>query len=88
MIEWAEKYPAQIVPLVSLVQWSMAVDTALAVDFSGETKSIPIYELKTVLGLLGTKLSVMAETVLNVKVAPTHVRNMSKLSLNLYISAM
>ena len=70
MVEWAEKYPAQIVILAMLVQWSMAVDTALAVDLSGETKSNPVDELKTVLGLLETKLSVMAETVLSVKVAP------------------
>ena len=70
MVSWAEKYPAQVVILSMLVQWSMSVDSALAIDVSGESKSNPIDELKAVLLTLESKLAVMAETVLSSNVAP------------------
>ena len=69
-VSWTEKYPAQIVILSMLVQWSMSIDSALAIDLNGETKSNPIDELKSVLSTLESKLSVMAETVLKRDVVP------------------
>ena len=71
VVIWSEKYPAQIVILAMLVQWSMAIDDALSINLSGETKSDPIDELKVVLASLETKLAIMAKSVLKGAVAPT-----------------
>jgi dynein heavy chain 1 len=57
-IEWAEKFPAQVMILASLINWSMNVDNALCE--SGLSQS----SLLRVLNSIEGKLDVMAETVL------------------------
>jgi dynein heavy chain 1 len=56
-VQWATKFPAQIMILASQIHWSMSVDKALAEDDSGAA-------LKKALSSLEWKLEVMAETVL------------------------
>ena len=56
-VNWAKKFPAQVMILASLVNWSMGMDAALR-----EEDSKP--ELENVLSAINGKLEVMAETVL------------------------
>mmetsp|Transcript_28347 Transcript_28347/g.57801 ORF Transcript_28347/g.57801 Transcript_28347/m.57801 type:complete len:2891 (+) Transcript_28347:3-8675(+) len=56
-VNWAESYPAQVMILASLVNWSMSMDAALRMDNSKD-------ELENVLNGINGKLEVMAETVL------------------------
>jgi dynein heavy chain 1 len=56
-VEWATKFPAQVMILATLTNWSMAVDNALR---EGESSGA----LKVVLAALEGKLEIMAETVL------------------------
>jgi dynein heavy chain 1 len=56
-VEWATKFPAQIMILATQINWSMGVDRALKGTDCSE-------ELKDKLASLEWKLSVMAETVL------------------------
>lgn len=57
-VEWAKKFPAQIMILATLINWSMGVDNALRVD--GDSAA----GLKAVLASLEGKLDVMAQNVL------------------------
>ena len=56
-VNWATKYPAQVMILASQVDWSMSMDAALRGENSAE-------DLQTVLNAINGKLEVMAETVL------------------------
>ena len=56
-VDWASKYPAQVMILASLVDWSMGMDAALR-------KEVSKPELESILGAINGKLEVMAETVL------------------------
>ena len=57
-INWAEQFPAQVMILATLINWSMSVDHALknAVD--------SLNSLQLVLSAVEEKLSIMAQTVL------------------------
>ena len=57
-IGWAKNFPAQVMILASLVNWSMSVDAALRE--SGDSKT----SLTNVLSSLEGKLEIMAQTVL------------------------
>jgi dynein heavy chain 1 len=57
-VNWATKFPAQVMILATLINWSMGVDKALRED--GDSSS----GLKAVLGGLEGKLEIMAQTVL------------------------
>ena len=57
-IKWASEFPAQVMILASLVNWSMSVDSALHED--GQSKEA----LTKVLSTIESKLEIMAETVL------------------------
>jgi dynein heavy chain 1 len=57
-VEWAKKFPAQIMILATLINWSMGVDIALKAD--GDSSD----GLKAVLASLEAKLDIMAENVL------------------------
>eukprot|EP00804_Cyclotella_cryptica_P026574 CCRYP_014010-RA/>CCRYP_014010-RA protein AED:0.03 eAED:0.03 QI:237/1/1/1/0.92/0.78/14/3696/3180 len=57
-VNWATRYPAQVMILASLVNWSMAMESALRSDGNS------IDELNQVLKLISEKLEIMAETVL------------------------
>lgn len=57
-IEWAMKFPAQVMVLAAQINWSTCIDTAL--DASGESKTA----LEKALLDLEAKLDIMAETVL------------------------
>ena len=57
-MDWSKGYPAQVMILASLVNWSMGMDAALRSD--GDSKG----DLEIVLGGIHGKLEVMAETVL------------------------
>jgi dynein heavy chain 1 len=57
-IEWAKQFPAQVMILATLINWSMSVDAALSEE--GSSKSSLAKVLSTVEG----KLEVMAQTVL------------------------
>mmetsp|Transcript_17192 Transcript_17192/g.32539 ORF Transcript_17192/g.32539 Transcript_17192/m.32539 type:complete len:4250 (-) Transcript_17192:45-12794(-) len=57
-IEWAEKFPAQVMILASLINWSMNIDKAL--DEFGDSRP----SLLRVLSSVERKLEIMAETVL------------------------
>lgn len=54
---WAGKFPAQVMILASLVDWSMSMDAALR---NGDSK----HEMEIVFGSINGKLEIMAETVL------------------------
>jgi dynein heavy chain 1 len=56
-VSWAGKFPAQVMILASLVDWSMAMDAALRREDSKQ-------ELQCVLHSIDGKLEIMAETVL------------------------
>jgi dynein heavy chain 1 len=56
-VNWATKFPAQIMILATQINWSMGVDKALGTDGSSAA-------LKELLSSLEWKLEVMAETVL------------------------
>jgi len=56
-VNWASKFPAQVMILASLVEWSMGIDAALRKENSKQ-------ELENALGAINGKLEVMAETVL------------------------
>jgi len=56
-VSWAGKFPAQVMILATLVNWSMGMDAALRKDNSKP-------ELESVLSAINGKLEVMAETVL------------------------
>ncbi|KAL7555016.1 hypothetical protein ACHAWF_018608 [Thalassiosira exigua] len=56
-VGWAGKFPAQVMILASLVNWSMSMDAALRTEDSKQ-------ELESVLDAINGKLEVMAETVL------------------------
>ncbi len=56
-VNWADKFPAQVMILASQVDWSMSMDTALRGENSEK-------ELEAVLNAINGKLEVMAETVL------------------------
>ena len=56
-VNWASKFPAQVMILASLVDWSMAMDASLRKEDSKQ-------ELEYVLGAINGKLEIMAETVL------------------------
>ena len=56
-VNWANKFPAQVMILASQVDWSMSMDAALRGDSSEK-------DLETVLSAINGKLEVMAETVL------------------------
>eukprot|EP00934_Nitzschia_sp_Nitz4_P009291 Nitzschia sp. Nitz4//scaffold6_size259037//29898//42524//NITZ4_001045-RA/size259037-augustus-gene-0.315-mRNA-1//-1//CDS//3329556806//9281//frame0 len=56
-VDWATKFPAQVMILATQINWSMGVDEALHHDNSAEA-------LKSKLEALEWKLEVMAETVL------------------------
>ena len=56
-VNWANKFPAQVMILASQCNWSMSMDAALRSKSSNE-------DLQTVLGAINGKLEVMAETVL------------------------
>eukprot|EP00586_Coscinodiscus_wailesii_P014222 CAMPEP_0172510176 /NCGR_PEP_ID=MMETSP1066-20121228/226876_1 /TAXON_ID=671091 /ORGANISM="Coscinodiscus wailesii, Strain CCMP2513" /LENGTH=4214 /DNA_ID=CAMNT_0013289037 /DNA_START=123 /DNA_END=12767 /DNA_ORIENTATION=+ len=56
---WAAKYPAQVMILATLINWSMSVDAALSSASSDDSSS-----LTNVLDRINTQLSVMATTVL------------------------
>jgi len=58
-LDWAMKFPAQVMILASLINWSMSVDTALSV--SGEVKK----PLEKVLTGTKEKLEIVAQTVLS-----------------------
>ena len=57
-IEWAKRFPAQVMILATLVNWSMSVDSALSEE-SDSSKS-----LEKVLSIVEGKLEIMAQTVL------------------------
>ena len=57
-INWAKQFPAQVMILASLVNWSMSIDSALREI--GDSKS----SLEKVLTAIESKLEIMAETVL------------------------
>ena len=57
-VDWAKKFPAQIMILATLINWSMGVDSALKAD--GDSSE----GLKAVLASLEAKLDIMAENVL------------------------
>ena len=56
-VNWASKFPAQVMILASLVNWSMGMDTGLRMEDSRQ-------ELENVLSKINGKLEVMAATVL------------------------
>ena len=56
-VSWAGKFPAQVMILATLVNWSMGMDAALRNDNSKP-------ELESVLSAINGKLEIMAETVL------------------------
>jgi dynein heavy chain 1 len=56
-VQWAGKFPAQVMILASLVEWSMSMDAALRHADSHK-------QLQIVLGGIHEKLDVIAETVL------------------------
>jgi len=58
-VEWGKKYPAQVMILATLINWSMGVDKALS--NAGAAKGA----LQKVFSDLEQKLEVMAETVLH-----------------------
>jgi dynein heavy chain 1 len=57
-IKWAEKFPAQVMILASLINWSMNIDRALGEN--GDSRS----SLVNILSSIEAKLEIMAETVL------------------------
>ena len=57
-IEWAKRFPAQVMILATLVNWSMSVDSALSEE--GDSK----LSLTKVLSAVEGKLEIMAQTVL------------------------
>jgi dynein heavy chain 1 len=57
-VDWAQKFPAQVMILAALVNWSMGVEAALSLD--GDSRDA----LKTVAQGIEAKLEIMAETVL------------------------
>lgn len=57
-IEWAKRFPAQVMILATLINWSMSVDSALSEE--GDSKQ----SLKRVLSLVEGKLEIMAQAVL------------------------
>ncbi len=57
-VTWAQNFPAQVMILASLVNWSMGVDTALSNSENSSTA------LSNVLSSVEGKLEVMAQTVL------------------------
>jgi len=57
-IEWAKQFPAQVMILATLINWSMSVDNALKED--GNSKAA----LETVLSTIQGKLEILAQTVL------------------------
>ena len=58
-VEWSTKYPAQIMILATLINWSMGVDAALR-EGAGKCDAA----LRSVLGGIEGKLQIMAESVL------------------------
>jgi dynein heavy chain 1 len=55
-VNWASRFPAQVMILASLVNWSMGMDAGLRMENSRQ-------ELENVLRKINEKLEVMAETV-------------------------
>jgi dynein heavy chain 1 len=58
-VEWAKKFPAQVMILATLINWSMGVDAALRQN--GDSAE----SLKRVVAALEGKLDIMAQTVLS-----------------------
>lgn len=56
-IEWAKRFPAQVMILATLINWSMSVDAALSDEDSKQS-------LKNVLTVVEGKLEIMAQSVL------------------------
>lgn len=57
-IDWAKRFPAQVMILATLINWSMSIDSALNSD--GDSIEL----LKRVLDTVNGKLEIMAQTVL------------------------
>lgn len=70
-VEWATKFPAQVMILAAQVNWSMGVDKGLG---EADSKS----SLKKVLSVLEWKLEVMATTVLQ-ELPPDHRKKFEQL---------
>ncbi len=56
-IEWTKRFPAQVMILATLINWSMSVDAALSDEDSKQS-------LKNVLSVIEGKLEIMAQSVL------------------------